>query len=204
MRLVIGDKNNSSWSLRPWLALKAFGISFEEIKIMLNREDTTEKILEYSPTGKVPCLLDDGLLIWESLAIMEYVSDKYPEKKMWPQDLRKRAWARAIAHEMHGGFQTLRQVCPHKIKERFPGYDYSKAAGDIARIENLWSLCLDFHHTQGPFLFGEFSLADCMYAPIVNRFRAYDVKVSEKSRDYMNAMLAHPFMNEWEAEALQE
>ena len=123
---------------------------------------------------------------------------------MWPQDLRKRAWARAIAHEMHGGFQTLRQVCPHKIKERFPSYDYSKAAGDIARIENLWSLCLDFHHTQGPFLFGDFSLADCMYAPIVNRFRTYDVKVSEKSRGYMNAMLAHPFMKEWEAEALQE
>jgi glutathione S-transferase len=204
MKLVIGDKNNSSWSLRPWLTLHAFGLPFEEVKIMLNREDTTEKILQYSPSGKVPCLLDDGLLVWESLAIMEYLSEKYPEKNMWPKDLRARAWARAVSHEMHGGFQTLRQVCPHKVKERFPGYDSSKAAADIARIENLWSLCLDFHSKQGPYLFGNFSLADCMYAPVVNRFRAYDVKVSAKSRAYMETMLAHPSMQAWEAEALKE
>lgn len=204
MRLVIGDKNNSSWSLRPWLAMKAFGIPFEETKIMLNQEDTTEKILQYSPSGKVPCLLDGGLLVWESLAIMEYLNDKFPEKNMWPKDIKARAWARSVANEMHGGFQTLRQTCPHKIKERFPNYDYSKAQKDIDRIEALWALCLDFHKSKGPFLFGEFSLADCMYAPVVNRFRAYDVKVCEKSRAYMEAMLAHPFMKEWEAEALTE
>lgn len=204
MRLVIGDKNNSSWSLRPWLAMKAFGVDFEEVKIMLNCADTTEKILQFSPSGKVPCLLDNGLLIWESLAIMEYLHDKFPTKNMWPQDLKTRAWARAVANEMHGGFQTLRQTCPHKIKERFPGFDYSKAQKDIDRIEQIWSLCLDFHKDKGSFLFGEFSIADCMYAPIANRFRAYNVQLSEKSQKYVQTLLAHPLMKEWEAAALAE
>ncbi|MGZ5279541.1 MAG: glutathione S-transferase family protein [Pseudobdellovibrionaceae bacterium] len=204
MKLVIGDKNLSSWSLRPWLVLKVFNIPFEEIKIWLDQPDTNQKILKYSPSGKVPCLLDKSLVLPESLAICEYLNDKYPDKKMWPQDVAKRAWARSISNEMHGGFQNLRTHMPHKIKERYPGFDTWKANTDIARIEKIWTDCRETHRGQGSFLFGDFSIADAMYAPVVNRFRAYDVKGSPWVKEYMNTMLKHPMMLEWEVEALKE
>lgn len=204
MKLIIGDKNLSSWSLRPWLVLKAFDIPFEEIKIWLDRPNTKSEILKYSPSGKVPCLIDDGLVLPESLAICEYLNDKFPEKKMWPQDIKKRAWARAISHEMHGGFQALRSHMPHKIKERYPGFDTSKAKDDIARIEKIWAECREAHRSGGSYLFGDFSIADAMFAPVVNRFRAYDVKGNPWTKEYMKTMLKHPAMLEWEQGALEE
>ncbi len=204
MKLIIGDKNLSSWSLRPWLVLKHYQIPFSEVKIFLDRPETTNEILKYSPSGKVPCLLDSGLVLPESLAICEYLNDKYPDKQMWPGDIKKRAWARAISNEMHSGFQNLRTHMPHKIKERYPGFDTWKAQKDIERIEKIWAECRDAHRSSGPFLFGEFSIADAMYAPVVNRFRAYDVKASPWTKEYMNTMLKLPAMMEWEADALRE
>lgn len=204
MKLIIGDKNLSSWSLRPWLILKHYQIPFEEVKIWLDRPETTNEIMKHSPTGKVPCLLDSGLILPESLAICEYLNDKFPEKKMWPQDLKKRAWARSISNEMHGGFQNLRTHMPHKIKERYPGFDTWKANKDIERIEKIWADCRNAHRGQGSFLFGEFSIADAMFAPVVNRFRAYDVKASPWTKEYMGTMLKLPAMLEWEADAHQE
>lgn len=209
MKLIIGDKNLSSWSLRPWMVMKAFGIPFEEIKIFLDQPNTTAEILKYSPTAKVPCLVDGDLAIPESLAILEYLNDKYPQKKMWPEDLKTRAKARAVANEMHGGFLALRTTCPHKVKERYPGFDYSKAQKDIDRIEKIWADCLADSKKHGLdklglFLFGQFSIADAMFAPVVNRFRAYDVKVSPTTHAYMQTILNHPAMKEWERDALAE
>lgn len=209
MKLIIGDKNLSSWSLRPWLAMRAFGIAFEEVKIFLDQPNTTTEILKYSPTAKVPCLIDGDLTLPESLAILEYLNDKFPNKKMWPEDLKIRAKARAVANEMHGGFLALRTTCPHKIKERYPGFDYSKAQKDVDRIEKIWAECLADAKKQGldklgPYLFGSFSIADAMFAPVVNRFRAYDVKVSATNKAYMQTMLSHPGMLEWEKDALEE
>ncbi|MEZ0391129.1 MAG: glutathione S-transferase family protein [Pseudobdellovibrionaceae bacterium] len=204
MKLIIGDKNLSSWSLRPWLVLKAFQIPFEEIKIWLDQPTTKAEIEKYSPSGKVPCLIDGNLVLPESLAICEYLNDRFSEKNMWPADIKKRAWARSISHEMHGGFQILRSHMPHHVKERFPGFDLSKAKDDIARIERIWTECRESHRSQGRYLFGEFSIADAMFAPVVNRFRAYDVKGSPWTKEYMNTMLKHPAMLEWEQEALKE
>lgn len=204
MKLIIGDKNLSSWSLRPWLVLKHFQIQFEEVKIWLDQPHTRFEILRYSPSGKVPCLIEGSLILPESLAICEYLNERYPDKNMWPQDIKKRAWARAISHEMHGGFQALRTLMPHKVKERYPHFDTSKAKEDIARIEKIWTDCREAHRSQGPYLFGEFSIADAMYAPVVNRFRAYDVKGSPWTKEYMNTVLKHPAMLEWESEALLE
>lgn len=204
MKLIIGDKNLSSWSLRPWFVLKAFQIPFEEVKIWLDLPNTKTEILKYSPTGKVPCLWDSGLVLPDSLAICEYLNDRFPEKKMWPQDMKKRAWARAISFEMHSGFQNLRTHLPHKVKERFHGFDTSPAKEDIARIEKIWAECRDAHRAHGPYLFGEISIADAMFAPVVNRFRAYDVKASPWTREYMNTILKHPAMLEWEQDALKE
>jgi len=209
MKLIIGDKNLSSWSLRPWLAMKAFGIPFEEIKIFLDRPNTTAEILKYSPSARVPCLIDGDLVIPESLAILEYLAEKYPTKKMWPEEMKTRAQARAVSHEMHGGFLALRTTCPHKVKERYPNFDYSKAKNDVTRIEQIWAECLKKSKDSGldklgPYLFGAFSIADAMYAPVVNRFRAYHIQVSPLSRQYMEVILKHPEMQEWEKDALEE
>jgi glutathione S-transferase len=204
MKLIIGDKNLSSWSLRPWLILKHYQIPFEEIKIWLDQPNTKAEILKRSPSGKVPCLIDGNLVIPESLAICEYLNDKYPEKKMWPEDIKARAWARAISCEMVGGFQNLRSHMPHKVKERYPAFDTWKAKEDIARVEKIWGDCREAYRANGSYLFGEFSIADAMFAPVVNRFRAYDVKGSPWTREYMNTILKLPAMLEWEQDALKE
>jgi glutathione S-transferase len=204
MKLLIGDKNLSSWSLRPWLVLKHFGIPFDEMKIWLDRPEFKSQVLQYSPTGKVPCLADGDLTIPDSLAICEYLNEKYPEKKMWPQDSVARAKARAISCEMHSGFQNLRTHMSHNIKARFPGFDSSKAASDIERIQQIFRECRATARDQGPYLFGEFSIADAMFAPVVNRFRTYDVQVYPPTREYMDTMFKHPGMHEWERDALEE
>ncbi|MGE3387481.1 MAG: glutathione S-transferase family protein, partial [Bdellovibrionales bacterium] len=183
MLLVIGNKRYSSWSLRPWLLLKHFAIPFEEKLIPLDQEQTREQILKYSPSGKVPALVDKGVTIWESMAIAEYLNEKYPEKKMWPARPQDRAWARSISNEMHAGFQTMRNHMQHDIKKRLTNFDWSVAKEDVERVKEIWMQCL--HEFKGPYLFGNFSIADAMYAPVVNRFVTYDIPLEPEIRAYV-------------------
>jgi glutathione S-transferase len=197
MRLVIGNKNYSSWSLRPWIAMKHFGIAFEEIRIPLDRPDTSQRIREHSPAGKVPCLVDEGLAIWDSLAILEYLAEKQPQ--LWPADRAERARARSVAAEMHSGFAALRTAMPMNVRNRFPGKGRSpEVDAEIRRISEILDSALK------PFLFGSFCAADAMYAPIVLRFRTYEPPLGKASRAYMDAMLDLPAMREWIAAAERE
>jgi glutathione S-transferase len=197
MRLVIGNKNYSSWSLRPWIALRHFGMPFEEIRIPLDRPDTAQRIREHNPAGKVPCLLDEGLSIWDSLAILEYLAEKQP--KLWPADPAQRARARSVAAEMHSGFAALRTAMPMNVRNRFPGKGRSpEVDADIRRIAEIFDAALK------PFLFGAFCAADAMFAPVVLRFRTYEPPLPAASRAYLDAMLALPALREWIAAAERE
>ena len=188
MLLVIGNKNYSSWSLRPWIAMKTFGIVFDEKRIPLYGPAAKGEILKHSPSGKVPCLVDGSLAIWDSLAILEYLAERHPG--LWPADPAERARARSVSAEMHAGFAALRQSMGLNVRKRYPGRGRTpEALEDIRRIDAIWS------QAKGPFLFGPFTAADAMYAPVVLRFRTYDVRVS--NRDYLEAMLALPAMKEW-------
>ena len=187
MQLVIGNKNYSSWSLRPWIALKVLGIAFDEVRIPLYQPGSKERILGYSPAGKVPILKDGDTVVWDSLAILEYLAEKHP---LWPGDRAERARARAISAEMHSGFAKLREHMSMNTRKRYPGKGRTpEVLADIARIDAIWSTA------KGPFLFGAFTAADAMYAPVVLRFRTYGVDVRQKS--YMDTMLALPAMREW-------
>jgi glutathione S-transferase len=188
MLLVIGNKNYSSWSLRPWIAMKVFGIPFDEKRILLDRPGTKQEILRHSPAGKVPCLVDGPLAVWDSLAILEYLAEREP--RLWPADPAERARARSISAEMHAGFAPLRQHMGLNVRKRYPGRGRTpEVLDDIRRIDAIWS------QAKGPFLFGPFTAADAMYAPVVLRFRTYEVRAS--NRDYLEAMLALPAMKEW-------
>ena len=188
MQLVIGNKNYSSWSLRPWIAMKVLGIPFDEVRIPLYKPGSKEKILGYSPAGKVPILKDGDTVIWDSLAILEYLAEKYPA--LWPKEPAQRAKARAVSAEMHSGFAKLREHMSMNIRKRYPGKGRTpEVLADIARIDAIWS------EAKEPFLFGTFTAADAMYAPVVLRFRTYGVDVRKKS--YLDAMLALPAMQEW-------
>ena len=188
MLLVIGNKNYSSWSLRPWLAMKVLGLAFDEKRIPLDTPGTKQEILRYSPAGKVPCLVDGSLAIWDSLAILEYLAERHPQ--LWPADAAERARARAISAEMHSGFANLRNHMGLNVRRRYPGRGRTpEVLEEIKRIDAIWS------QAKGPFLFGAFGAADAMYAPVVLRFRTYEVRVS--NREYAAAMLALPAMREW-------
>ena len=188
MLLVIGNKNYSSWSLRPWLAMKVLGLAFDEKRIPLDTPGTKQEILRYSPAGKVPCLVDGSLVIWDSLAILEYLAERHPQ--LWPADAAERARARSISAEMHSGFANLRNHMGLNVRKRYPGRGRTpEVLEEIKRIDALWS------QAKGPFLFGAFGAADAMYAPVVLRFRTYEVRVS--NREYAEAMLALPAMREW-------
>lgn len=205
LNLVIGNKRYSSWSLRPWLALKAAGADFHENKIMLRRPDTATRIRAHSPTGKVPLLIDGDVKIWESLAICEYVADRYPAAGLWPTDPKTRAVARAIATEMHGGFAALRQEMPMDCATTIGGVTPSDATvADIARIQDVWREAREKYGAGGSYLFGRFSIADCMYAPVVTRFATYGVTLNPVAASYRDAMLADPHMQTWIAEAKTE
>jgi glutathione S-transferase len=205
LTLVLGNKNYSSWSLRPWIAMRVAGIAFEEIVIPLYEPGSREQVLKYSPAGKVPILIDGGNAIWESLAILEYLAEKYPEAGLWPADTHARAHARVIANEMHGGFQALRQKCPMNmwlpVKKR-PQPD--EVTANVRRIEAIWSDSRARFGKDGPFLFGNFGAADAMYAPVVARFHNYGIEVSEPSRAYMAAVMALPAWGEWREAARKE
>jgi glutathione S-transferase len=205
LKLTIGNKNYSSWSMRPWIAMKVAGIAFDETVISLNDPQFKPTLLELSPTGKVPALVDGDVHVWESLAILEYVAEKFPAVNLWPADAGARAHARAIANEMHAGFIPLRRHYPmnmwRPVKKREPT---PEAAANIGRIAEMWSHCLATFAGGGPFLFGGFTAADAMFAPVVSRFATYAVEVSAPARAYMDAIMALPAWSEWRAAALKE
>lgn len=203
MKLIIGNKNYSSWSLRAWLAARAGGFTFEEIRIPLFIPGSREHILSHSPSGKVPCLIDQGLAVWDSLAICEYLAEKAPQ--LWPADPAARAVARAVSAEMHSGFQNLRQRMGMNIRKDYAGHGRSaEVDGDIARITAIWNDCRARFGHGGPYLFGSFSNADAMYAPVCFRFKTFALKPDGAAGDYLAAMLADPHMRAWEAGALAE
>ena len=209
-RLVIGDKNISSWSLRPWLAMRHAGIPFEEINIKLRRPESQAHILRYSPSGKVPTLLAGGQAIWDSLAILEYLAEAHPEARLWPQAREARALARSAAAEMHSGFAALREHCSMDLLARLPMAALpDPVAAEVRRIVALWRDCRRRHGGSGPFLFGAFSAADAMYAPVASRFRTYLPDLAPYGDDgaaqaYVDALLALPAMAEWEKGARSE
>ena len=207
MHLLIGNKVYSSWSLRPWIVMRAKGIAFDETLVPLRMSDTTERIKQASPTGKVPCLVDGDVTVWESLAIMEYVAEKFPEKVIWPRDAVARAHARSVATEMHAGFMALRKHCPMVITQRFAAKPLpDDVQADVARIAAVWNEARarfgkDSHE---PFLYGGFTAADGMYAPVVTRLQTYSISVDPVSRAYMDAVLTHPAYREWLTAATSE
>jgi glutathione S-transferase len=198
MKLIIGDKNNSSWSMRPWLVLRHFGIPFEEIMIRLGQPDSSANILAQSPSGKLPCLVTDaGDAVWESLAIMETLAELFPQHAMWPRDAAARAHARSISAEMHAGFADVREQMSMNIQHQAFGRELTAGAlANVKRIDLIWRNCLKAH--GGPFLFGkEFGIADAMFAPVVMRFNSYAPKLSEAALAYGAHVTALPAVAEW-------
>jgi glutathione S-transferase len=206
LKLVIGNKNYSSWSLRPWLALRATGIDFDEECIPLYTGPADKaRILGFSPAGKVPVLIDGDITVWDSLAIIEYAAERFVEANLWPSDPARRAHARSISAEMHSGFQALRTECGMNLHRPVRAKPLSEAArADIARIQQIWSECRQRYAASGPFLFGAFGAADAMYAPVVHRFRSYAIELAPGLRDYVEAMTALPAFQEWTEAALAE
>lgn len=203
MKLVIGDRNYSSWSLRPWLMLKQAGLPFEAIPIRLREAGTKAEILKYSPSGKVPCLIDGATVVWDSLAIGEYLAEQVPT--LWPADAKARAEARSISAEMHSGFSALRHDMPMEISAYKPHDGRTAGAeADIARIVSIWQGCRKRYGQSGPFLFGSFSIADAMFAPVVWRFLTYAVSLPPEARAWVETMSALPAMQEWKAAAVAE
>jgi len=203
MKLLFANRNYSSWSLRAWLVLKHFGIPFEEELVLLSGEGWQETIRRKSPSGRVPVLFDGDAIIPESIAIIEYLNDKYPAKGIWPSDRLKRAHARAVAAEMHGGFSGLRGAAPMNLRASHPGkVDPDPIAGELRRIEEIWGDLTA--ESGGPYLFGKFSGADAMFAPVATRIRTYGLPVSDSAMDYVDAIYSLPAFQEWLAEALKE
>lgn len=205
--LVIGNKNYSSWSLRPWLALTEAGIAFEERRIVLDQPQSKAVILQHSPSGKVPCLIDGGLTVWDSLAICETASERYAGGALWPADADARARARAVSAEMHSGFAALRTHLPMDIRARDSergaiAQQRTDVAADIARIQAIWSDCLE--RSGGPLLFGSFSIADAFFAPVVTRFRTYGVELPAPLARYAETVLALKAMQRWVEAAVAE
>lgn len=205
LTLVIGNKRYSSWSLRPWLALRHTGLPFDEILVPLRQPDSKATLLRYSPGGQVPALIHGDLTIWESLAICEYLADLCPEARLWPEDRTARAVARAVACEMHAGYVDLRRTLSMDVKERHPDTPHTpECEANIARILALWQDCRQRFGQGGPFLFGAFSNADAMFAPVCTRFVTYDVPLPVDAQAYVNAMYALPALQDWIAAAGKE
>ncbi|MGB3434399.1 glutathione S-transferase N-terminal domain-containing protein [Achromobacter sp.] len=203
--LIIGNKNYSSWSLRPWIAMRAMGIAFTEQKLGFFTEEFSRRVSAVSPAGLVPVLLDGDFAVWDSLAICEYLAERHPEARLWPQDPKARARARSLAAQMHSGFGAMRQALPMNVEARLPGIDLPEAAQqDISRLQAIWHDTRAEFGQGGPFLFGEFSIADAFFAPVVSRFNTYGIAAAGPVRDYMDAVLALPAMQEWTRDALAE
>ena len=205
LTLLIGNKNYSSWSFRPWIAMKAAGIPFDEVLISLDAADFKRRVLEVSGTGKVPALIDGDIQVWESLAILEHLAERFPEAGLWPADLAARAHARAVSAEMHAGFLPLRRECPMNMWRPVRPHTLSAdAQANVTRIDAMWNDCRARFGGDGPFLFGRFGAADAMYAPVVSRLATYGAEVSEGARAYMDAVMALPAYGEWREAALKE
>jgi glutathione S-transferase len=207
LKLVIGNKNYSSWSMRPWLAMRASNIAFDEIFIPLYTDNKADKerILSFTHSGKVPALIDGDVTVWDSLAIIEYVAERFPEARLWPEDRARRAHARSISAEMHSGFLPLRIECGMNLHRTVGAIALSSdAKANIARIEQIWRECRRRYGEFGPFLFGAFSAADAMFAPVVHRFRTYAIEVEAEAKAYMAAMMALPSFQQWTREGLAE
>ena len=205
LTLVIGNKNYSSWSLRPWLLLRHAGIPFDEVRVPLYRPDSVEPLARLSPSGLVPVLHDGDLRVWDSLAICEYVNERFPEKQLWPLDQEARAAARSASAEMHAGFTGLRQHMCMNIRARYPGKGRTpQSEKDIARILALWAECRARYGQDGDFLFGRFSIVDVFYAPVVLRFQTYGVPLEGAAMAYGDALLALPALQAWIADAQTE
>jgi glutathione S-transferase len=198
LTLVIGNKNYSSWSLRPWLFLKHHGIPFEEVRIPLYRDDTRARIAAYTPSGKVPVLVDGETTVWDSLAILEYLAERFPETAGWPEALADRARARSLAAEMHAGFVALRTHCGMNCRRPPAPKELPEAVWkDVARIDQIWQACRERHATYGPWLFGRFTAVDAMYAPMALRFWTYRLAAGPLAEAYVKAVLSHPAVAEW-------
>ena len=207
LKLVIGNKNYSSWSMRPWLALRANGIPFEEVFIPLYTDDKADKerMLSFSRAGKVPTLVDGDVTVWDSLSIIEYLAEKFPQVRLWPEDRAARAHARSISAEMHSGFMALRNECGMNLHRPIRSVALSDDARDnVARIQAIWAECYQRYGKAGPFLFGAFGGADAMFAPVVHRFRSYAIAVEGDARHYFDAMMSLPAFQEWTREGLAE
>ncbi len=204
-KLHIGNKCFSSWSLRPWIALKHLDIPFEEVFVRLRTPETAIELAKISPTGQVPVLMHEGRLVWETLAILEYLADLFPDRRLWPEDREDRAFARCVATEMHSGFRELRYGWPMNLR-RPRAHKVLDAEGEKqrARIEAIWRACRERTVEDGPFLFGHFTAADAMYAPVVTRFETYGGELEPVVRAYVDAVLATPAMQAWYAGAAAE
>ena len=195
-KLILGNKNYSSWSMRPWLALKKAGIDFEEIVISLYKGDYKAELKPYSPSGKVPVLITDEVTICDSLAICEYAAEIVPA--LWPQDQPTRALARSISHEMHSGFAAIRNAMPMNCRANNRKIALSAEINDeLSRIETIWSQCLETHSVKGPWLFGTFTIADAMYAPIVARASTYSISLNQSCNEYMQHVLNDDHVKQW-------
>jgi glutathione S-transferase len=203
--VIMGNKNYSSWSMRPWLVLKHLGLPFDEIVVPLYHGDYRRHLLRYSPSVKVPVLKHGEYAVWDSLAICEYLSDIFPDRHLWPADLHARAYARSISSEMHSGFQSLRQHMPMNCRLSRPGYGRTPDVyRDIERIVAIWTECRKRFIAKGAFLFGAFSIADAMYAPVVSRFNTYGVTLDGVAQDYVNTITNLPSIKEWYDAAQKE
>jgi glutathione S-transferase len=205
LQLYIANKNYSSWSMRPWIMLKQAGIDFEEVMVRFDSFEPTSQfkktITAVNPAGRVPCLVDDGFVVWDTLAIAEYVAEKFPNKKLWPTDTKARARARSICAEMHSGFTGLRSNCPMNIEASLPDIgalvlrDKPAARADVVRIEAMWHELFAQH--GGPFLFGDFSIADAYYAPVCMRFNTYALSQSADINAYVERVRQAPGVAAW-------
>jgi glutathione S-transferase len=203
--LVLGNKNYSSWSLRGFLAARLAGIDFEERLVRLSEPGSRAQLLSHSPAGKVPILKHGARVVWDSLAIIEYLAEQRPEAQLWPADADARALARSIAAEMHAGFAALRRHMPMNLRKHLPGKGQGPGVGaDIARIVAIWEDCRRRFGAGGPFLFGKPGAVDAMYAPVATRFRTYGVALDEVAEAYVEAVLAWPPFLEWQAAAVEE
>ncbi|MGA3941364.1 glutathione S-transferase family protein [Ralstonia nicotianae] len=198
MKLVIGNKNYSSWSLRPWLLARQAGIPFEEIRLRLGSESFAAEVRRYSPAGRVPVLVDGDLTVWDSLAICETLAERFPRARLWPEDPKARAHARSICAEMHTGFTALRGRMPMNVTAVLPGMGWNVAVQrDVDRIAQIWTELRQKYAAEGPFLFGHFTVADAFYAPVVSRFATYGVRLPELAKAYADHILNLSAMQEW-------
>jgi glutathione S-transferase len=205
LKLIIGNKTYSSWSLRPWLLLKQAEIPFEELLVPLFEGDSTETILRYAPTGKVPALVDGSITVWESLSICEYIAESFPDKQLWPAERARRAEARSLAAEMHAGFTALRQHCPMNVRRVISGRPRpAEAERDIARFCALVESQRARYGTAGPFLMGQFSVLDAMYAPVATRCRTYGIPLPSRAQAWVDHILELPAMRAWYQAAAAE